>query len=118
MTHLHSDEEMILGVSAKRRMGMRKIDGRLKITSHRILFQPLDPEHANTALTIDLSSVKEVKTARAFKLVPHGLSVSVNTNEHYHFSTDKHERLLKALRGQLTTRLFYIPDEQETSDSS
>ena len=109
---------MILGVSAKRRMGLRKIDGRLKITSHRILFQPLEPEHKDTAQAIPLSSIKEVKTARAFKLVPHGLTVTVNTNERYHFSTDNHERLLKALRGQITTRLFYIPEDQETPDDS
>jgi len=116
MTHLNQDEELIVGVSAKRKVDSKKVEGRLTITSQRILFHPDDNARAQDTLTIELADITEIKAARAFKLIPQGVSISVRPDHKYHFLTDKYERLLKALRGQITTRLFYIPEEVDDSD--
>jgi hypothetical protein len=95
------DEEILADVAANFFRGIEGVGGRLKITSHRVLFEANEINLQEQPGEILLSDIAEVSKRNTMGIIPNGLLIRTKVNAIYKFVVWRRGKLIELINSRL-----------------
>lgn len=97
MQALSNQEFIVFHIPARLQQERGSIEGRLRVTNHRILFDP-DANDSNrvtmVAIDIQIRSLSGITKRNTYLICPNGILLTLHTGESYLFVIWKRDRLI------------------------
>jgi hypothetical protein len=96
-----ANEEILADVVANLFRGIESVNGRMKITNRRVLFEPSALTLQKNPAEIPLSDIAEVGKRNTMGLIPNGMSIRTRAGVQYKFVVWGRDRLIGIIQSRL-----------------
>lgn len=94
---LKKNEYILADRAANLFRGIEAVGGRLKITSHRLIFEPNAMNIQKQTLEMPLNQISEINPMNTLGIIPNGILIKLKSNVEYKFVVGGRKELIDLL---------------------